>query len=357
MNRFQLNNYTSDIFRYFLVAIFILGFEADIKCQSTRKNPSEYMAYIGQKYNGLSLQFYQYMSAIAHSNNARKIEKRRSELLTLSWDTYTDVRTMPLYQGNRTLRDSAAAYLKINHRVLKEDFDKILDMEAIAERSYDDMEAYVIAQREARNKLDVANIKMLVEQKKFAARYNLILVERNDELFLRMQEANAVLNYLNKVYLTFFKSHKYEIYLLESLTAKSTKEIAEYRQRLTMTAKKGMSYLDELGSFQGDPSLKIACHDLLRFYYSEAAEDVTDMINYIYAEDEFRIMKTWYDDLPTEERTAENVGIYNAAVRKMNETSDAYNSSNQHLNKDRLTMLQAWRDAYDEFLERHIPKF
>ena len=356
MNYLPVYRMRQRLLTFFLLGIFMINFNPDANGQSA-KDPGDYMAYIGQKYNDLSIQFYQYMSAIAHSNNARKIEKRRSELLTLSWDTYTDIRTMPIFRGNRALRDSAAAYLKINHRVLKEDFDKILNMELIAEQSYDDMEAYITAQREARNKLDVANIKMLVEQKKFAARYNLVLVERTDELFQRMQEANEALNYLNKVHLTFFKAHKFEIYLLEAMTEKNKDKITEFRSRLTSSAKEGMAYLEELGSYNGDVGLNHACHDLLRFYYSEAAEDVQDMIDYIHAEDEFEMMKTWYDDLPSEERTAENVGVYNAAVRKMNEASDAYNDANQHLNKDRLTMLEAWRLAYDEFLERHIPKF
>ena len=315
------------------------------------------MSYIGSKYADLSLHFYRYMSAVAHSNSARKIEKTRAQLLTQSWNTYTDVRTMPIYRGNRALRDSAAAFLKINHRLLKEEYDKILDMEVIAESSYDDMESYIIAQKEARNKLDVANIRMLVEQKKFAADFNIELQERQDELYARMQQANHALDYFNQIYLIFFKSHKQEIYLMDALTAKNIESIEAYRTRLLHYTSAGLQQLEERREYKGDHSLGKACRNILEFYRDEAESNIDNMVNYLVEERIFQVVQNGLDLIPEDERSAEDVEKYNVAVRTLNSAADKFNETNQTLFEQRNQLLEEWQLAYDAFLTHHIPKF
>jgi hypothetical protein len=338
-----------------VIGLFVVSIP-DGRAQS-KKDPAAYMSYIGSRYNELSIQFYQYMSVVAHSRNARRIEKQRSELLALSWDTYTDVRTMAVFKGNRALRDSAAAFLRINHRVLKEDYDKILNMELISERSFDDMEAYMTAQREARNKLHVANIRMLAEQKKFAALYRLTLVERTDELFLRMRQADEVLNYLNQVYLIFFRSHKDDIYMVENMAEKDVEAIGEYRKRLINSSRTGLGQLESIKTFRGDASLGSACRTILEFYEREAASGVNLLMDYLIAEVALGRARTSYEALPREERNADATERYNEAVRQMNAAADAYNASSRQLNAERLRLIENWRAAYDRFLADHIPRF
>lgn len=75
----------------------------------------------------------------------------------------------------------------MTYTVLKEDFDKILDMEDIAEQSYDFMEVYVLAK-------ELAN--------------NITLVEGEmDKKSQKINKASNVLEYYNDVYLIFFKSY------------------------------------------------------------------------------------------------------------------------------------------------------
>ncbi len=64
---------------------------------------------------------------------------------------------MPSYNGNKALRDSAVSYLKILYSVFNEDYSKLVNMEEIAEQSYDAMEAYLLAQEKAGEKLDQAH--------------------------------------------------------------------------------------------------------------------------------------------------------------------------------------------------------
>jgi len=48
---------------------------------------------------------------------------------------------MPPWKGDRSYRNSSVAYLKLVYHVFNEDYGKILNLEEIAEQSYDAMEA------------------------------------------------------------------------------------------------------------------------------------------------------------------------------------------------------------------------
>jgi len=343
--------------RYALLAVAFLFMNPTQSIGQSKKDPAAYMEFIGDRYAELSLEFYKYMSAVAHSHNGRKIERKRQQLLATSWDTYTTVRTMSTFKGDRALRDSAATYLRISHRVLKEDYDKILNLEVIAERSYDDMEAYIMAQKEARNKLDISNVRMLAEQKKFAAKHRMTLTSIEDELYDRMKQTNSVLSYLNMVYLTFFKSHKQEIYLLEALSAKDEKALEQNRNMLKAYVLSGTEQLESIGSFRRDASLKNACIQLHEFYMRECKTDVDRMIKYIHAEKDFEREKVFFDQLSKEERNEVQVNVYNAAVRKLNEAANQFNTTSQDLHEERTRLNTAWKLAYEQFLSNHIPHF
>jgi hypothetical protein len=45
------------------------------------------------------------------------------------------------WKGDRSFRDTTVAYLKLLYIVFNEDYGKIVNMEEIAEQSYDAMEA------------------------------------------------------------------------------------------------------------------------------------------------------------------------------------------------------------------------
>ncbi len=64
---------------------------------------------------------------------------------------------MPSYKGEKAYRDSAVSFMKLYYNVLNEDYSKIINMEDIAEQSYDDMEAYMMAKEMVDKKLEEAN--------------------------------------------------------------------------------------------------------------------------------------------------------------------------------------------------------
>ena len=83
-------------------------------------------------------------------------------------------------------------YFELVNIVLKEDYAKIVDMEAIAEQSYDDMEAYMMARDMASDKQTEASEKLSAAQKEFAATNDVELIESSDSMDEKMEIAGEV---------------------------------------------------------------------------------------------------------------------------------------------------------------------
>lgn len=140
--------------RHFILFIFLVLTGSAI-AQSTEQ-AHVYMQTIGNQFYQISNDRMSYTSAASHGKSARKVEKKRTELINTIKTAEASIRKMKAFNGSVAYRDSVVSYLKLNRIVLTEDYGKILDMEEIAEQSYDAMEAYMLAKEKAEEKLDVA---------------------------------------------------------------------------------------------------------------------------------------------------------------------------------------------------------
>jgi hypothetical protein len=123
-------------------------------------NAVEYMNVISKQRENVSKKFMSYASAAAHGKKARKIESLRAKLLDEVQEARMNIASMPSFKGDKSYRDSTVNFIKLYYNVLNEDYSKIVNMEEIAEQSYDAMEAYMMAQELVEKKLEEGNEKM-----------------------------------------------------------------------------------------------------------------------------------------------------------------------------------------------------
>ena len=143
---------------YFISGLSLfLSLSSAIKAQDL-SNPGSYMSYIGEKEKEVTKKYLNYISAASHGKSLRKVEKLRTQVINSIYETRIAIQGTPAFQGDKTLRDASVAYLMLCYRVFNEDYGKIVNMEEIAEQSYDAMEAYMLAQKMANDKLDEAGV-------------------------------------------------------------------------------------------------------------------------------------------------------------------------------------------------------
>lgn len=337
-----------------LLFFFFLARPAQGIAQSF-ETPVEYLDYIGKANEQLTLKYMVYLSSMSHGKSARKVEKRRLEVLDAINNTRMNIMGMPPYKGDKSFRDTTVAYLKILNSVFNEDFSKIVNMEEIAEQSYDAMEAYMLAQEKANEKLREAGKRQNEMQKVFAEKNNIKLLENTSELEAKMKTASDVMHHYNEVYLVFFKSYKQEAYLMEAVAKKNVNSIEQNINSLQTFAEEGLAKLKDLKPYTGDASLVTACRNMLNFYKEEAKKSAT-ISDFVLKEENFNKIKKKFDSKPASSRTQQDVDEYNKAVNEMNAGVNSYNNTNNDLNRKRAQALDGWNNTVKRYMDTYVPQ-
>jgi hypothetical protein len=226
-------------------------------------------------------------------------------------------------------------------------------MEEIAEQSYDAMEAYMLAQEKANEKLQEASARQNAMQKQFASKYNITLIESESVTEAKMKVASMVMKHYNEVYLIFFKAYKQEGYLMEALNQKKVNSIEQNLNSLESFADQGLEKLKDLKGYGGDASLIIACRNMLNFYKDEVKKGAA-MTDYFLKEENFAKLKKQFDAKGSK-RTQQDIDQYNKGVNDMNAAGTTYNSTNNELNKQRTNSLNGWNNAVKKYMDAYIP--
>jgi hypothetical protein len=338
----------------FFIPLFLLCFSYRPQAQ-VFDEPVQYLSYINKANADLTAKYLFYLSAVSHGKSARKVEKRRLEVVNAIGDTRFSIMGMPPWKGDRTFRDTTVAYLKMLNIVFNEDYGKIVNMEEIAEQSYDAMEAYMLAQQKAQEKLQEASKKQFDMQTQFAKKNNIKLIDSESDLERKSKIADQVMDHCHEVYLIFFKSYKQEGYLMNAVDQKNLVSIDQNINTLKKYSEEGLKKLQKLDGYLGDPSLIVACRNILLFYETETKAGAV-MTDYIVKEQDFIKIKKQYDAKPSGKRTQQDVDQYNKAVNDINDALKIFNDTNNSLNKQRASTLNDWNKTYSKYMDDYIPK-
>lgn len=317
----------------------------------------QYLDAIGKEFQAVSKNMMSYTSAAAHSKGARKVEKKRQELLGQIKEAERNMRRMKPFKNDASLRDTVVLYLNMAHSVLSEDFGKIIDLEDVAEQSYDAMEAYLLAKELANQKLDQASEMVSREQDKFTTAHNVKIVENTSKLSQKLEASGKVIKYYNEIYLIFFKSYKDEAYLMDALQQGDVNQKEQTKNALLNSATTGLQKLGPIPPFKGDATLKAACQQLLNFYKQEASTGIPQVIDFDLKKENFEKIKKAFDAKRPNERTQADVDLFNKTVKEYNEAVNKVNVVYNDLNKKRTQALDQWNKMTDQFLSRHVPKY
>ena len=319
------------------------------------EHAGQYIDYISKASEELTVTYLSYVSAVAHGKSARKVEKRRNEVLDMIYNTRTKIAGMSPWKGDRTYKDTTVQYLKMLDIIFREDYGKIVNMEEIAEQSYDAMEAYLLAQEKAEEKLEEARRKQNENTRNFAKKYDINLIEGESETGRKSETVAQVTEHHNRCYLIFFKPFKQEAYLLVATEGKGNLVALEQSiSSLEKFAQEGLEKLKEVPPYQGDASLLQATREALNFYRSEA-RDAKGFTEFFLKNEKWEKTKKAFDSKRQSERTQKDIDDYNAGVKEINEAVKDYNELHKKLNKDRTDVLNAWNKAASKFMDEHTP--
>jgi len=338
----------------FAAAFFSIGIPA---FSQAIDNPGDYMTAINNAHLDMNQKYMAYMSAVAHGRRARKVEKLRQQTVeSIEQSRYKTI-DIPVYKGDNSLRQSSIDYIKFCYAIFNDDYSKIVNMEEIAEQSFDEMQAYILLQEKTEEKVKEAFNKMSEASTTFAAKNNVKLVDGSTELGDKMEVASKLNHYNNEVFLVFFKCNWQDGEIVKAINAKKVNDIEQGRNALLKYATEGLQRLDTLKHLNGDPSLNIAAKDVLRFYKKMAEKDLVKTTDFFLKEENYNKIKKAFDSKSESARTKEDVDIYNKAVNEINAAVNVYNQGNNNINTSRTQLLQNWEKTQKTFSDTHMPRY
>jgi hypothetical protein len=268
-----------------------------------------------------------------------------------------DATKLKPFNGDASLRDAFRNYWDILLKVFNEDYHKIVDMEEIAEQSYDNMEAYLLAQEKAGEVLDQASGNIAPVYSKFAENNNVRLVDGGDsKMQQKLRQVGLVNSYNHQMFLIFFKSYKQEAYVWEAFNKRDVNGVEQNNNALIRVAEEGIAKLDTMKAFHGDQSVRNSCKKVLDFYRDEAKKQIPLLSDFIIKNDDFAKIKKAYDGKSASSRTQSDADVYNKAVNDINDAIDQSNKIATDANNNRKKVLDNWENSRRQFMDRHVPK-
>jgi hypothetical protein len=340
----------------FLV-LLILASTFEILYAQDLSNPGDYMTAISNAQTEMNQKYMAYMSATAHVRRARKIDKMRQSALESIENSRENTASLPFYKGDNSLRKSSMDYIKFCYNVFNDDYAKILNLEDIAEQSFDEMQAYLLLQEKTTEKINEANDKMKEATQEFAKKYNVNLIESKNELGEKLDKSGKLNHYRNQLYLIFFKCYWQDGEIVKALNAGKITEAEQGRNSLISFANEGLTGLDSLKSFDGDPAMAIACKQILQSYKVMAENDMPKQMDYFLKKENFDKIKKSFDAKSGSDRTKKDVDGYNDGVKEINRATDTYNDINKKMNSQRNDLQKKWDDTEKTFADAHMPYY
>ncbi len=323
----------------------------------SQKSPAvQYMEEINSYYEGITNNTWNYLKAVSRGKNLKKVEKTRTDLAKSLQESSREVKRMKPFEGDASLKNMASEHLLIYFRVMNEDYAKLVDMEEIAEQSFDQMEAYILLKEKANEKLSESSSKLDSVYHSFATTHGVKIQEggasKKEE---KIKQASEVLSYYNKVFLIFFKSFKQEGYVYESFNKKDVNGLEQNRNYLLTVCAEGMDRLKEVKPYKGDHSLKIKCQKVLEHLTLFAQKDVEVMIDYLLEDEKFSKIESTLNAKNKSDRTKEEIDRYNQAVDTKNKSGVAYNNMIGKVSSRREKVYQEWETKANDFMKKYTP--
>jgi len=338
----------------FLIVTLCL-FQSDLFGQENKK-AYDYLNAFSIQYQKIQKEAWDYTSSFTHGRSARKIERDRLALVKTIETALGTIKGLPGYENDFGLRDSVISYLDIYAKVINHDYAQIVNLEEVAEQSYDAMEAYMLAAEKAGQKLDTASGNANLQFTSFAKKNNIKIIDSKDDLTRKMKASILALNYYNKIYLIFFKPYKQEAYMLMALGKEDINSIEQNRNSLFEMSKEGLTKLAQIAGLKGDNSLNSACKRALTFYKDEAETKIPVITDFILIKKDYTEMMALYKSKDRMLMTDEEVKKYNKSIDVYNKSSIKFNNVNRSMDQGRTAVISALNNSIETFMNLHVPK-
>jgi len=338
-----------------ILVLFISGFIFSNSVFSQEfDSASAYLDFVSDEQQEITKNMWKYNKAMAHDKSDRNVERKRKNLIKSVEQSIEKIEDAGTFDGEEYKKE-VLHNLVLYKNLLRQDYEKIIDMKAVAEKSYDMMEAYINTQEMTSKKMTEAQQLYEENFNAYAKKHNINIVDNETDLGRKMKISGEVFDYYNEIYLMFFKVNFNEVYLLEAVEANNVSAIQQSANALKQSAEDGLAELEKASPYKKDNSLIEQTQKAFEFYLEEVDQKIPKITSFLILNEDFNKIKKAIEDTPKRKRTKEQIDAYNKKVEEVNNAVNDYNKMNNDLYEDRQVVITHLNQANKEFLARHIP--
>jgi len=335
---------------------FLLLFFAIISNAQDFKTPVDYLNYIGKETGTISRSTWKYTTTVAHTKNARRIDATRKSLVKSIQNATKKIEALKDgYKGDVEYKNQLLAYFSISEKQINEEYEKIIDMQEVAEQSYDYMEAFIMTRDLVNEKINAEIDKLNANQKIFANKYNIQIGEDTSELGKKMKISNEVFENHTQLYLIFFKVNFTESVLLKAIENNDMSGIQQNSNALEQYANEGLEKLKTFKPYKNDMALVNSTKKVLEFSKKEALELSPNAVSFLMLNQKFQESKKTMDNKAANSRSKEEIDNFNKLVTQMNAEVGNHNKTINKFNVERSNSINNWNVTGDNFIAKYVP--
>lgn len=338
--------------------IFLLLFISSLTAFAQEfKTPLEYLSYISKEQENISKSTWKYTKAIAHSKSARRIDNTRKQLVKTMDIAIQKISNLKNgYNNDIDYRDEVLKYINLVRSSINDEYDKIIDMQEVAEQSYDFMEAYIMARDRVNQKLDTAFEEVSLAQKNFALKYKIQLLDNETDLGKKMKISNEVFDYHTDFYLIFFKSNITDLLLSKAIETKDMNAIQQHASALSSYTNEGLEKLKSKTAYNKDDSMIKITQKTLEYYSNYTEKFIPNTINFLMLQENFEVAKKNIESKSKKDLTQPEIDNYNNLVKQINKETQNYNNSINANNQAKANAINNWNNTSEFFISKHVPQ-
>ncbi|GAB2965132.1 hypothetical protein GCM10027048_38350 [Hymenobacter coalescens] len=235
----------------------------------TFTDPGAYNNYIVAEQRAMLKKNLRYISKAAHSDNEKKIDSKRLELVKQTELSLNKLAKLPAFKDDKGFKEQTTEAFYQLLKVYSEDYKAVDLLAATRTATVENMEQYFRLQEVAERKLQVINDSVDAAQARFARRHGMSIGEdpegrRLAQYMAQVSEVNA---YQHQVFLGHFRIEKANAKLSDALSAQDAAGFEAARVQLLADARAALAELSAVPAFRGkDAQYRDAAKNLVSFY-------------------------------------------------------------------------------------------
>lgn len=320
----------------------------------TKAEALEYLHNLTQPLEGFRTDTWSVIKTTMSSRSSSMLDQKILNLTDKIKATEAELASEEGFYGDLSVKVAMKIFLRNARTILSEDYKKIKELKVHSQHSFKNMEAYLMAQVKANERLSEGGKRLDDELRKFAERYEVTVSEEKNATSQKIVKASAAMNYYNQTYLSYFKVHEQRLKVYEALSRENLDDIKKENKLLIQYCELSLERLDIQDAFYGDEALWNAANNIISHIKKEAEEVYPNALRAIEKKQIYESAQKVYQTIPEESRTQNDVDHVNALIEPLNAAIEIQVSSLNKANSQREVLFRTWNDELRTFGARYL---